>query len=233
VAVESSKHWPVLVGNILLIAGLVVMAIGMRKFLETGIALGVAVGGLVVYLILAVFCSAIRKYIFNLKKLSDYEALYNKMRQGRSFFIFSIECYHYKTTTVHTKNGISTRRQKVVTHTARTEFNPTRVDDDSGEISALKVFTSYAFVHYLKRFYFADPGSEGRFISAFNSFVSSNRRDTHQDYRYTFEIAGYEEEVGFSQSGEGQHSKVLFILFTLLGVAYPYSMYFENNVSRF
>lgn len=233
VAVASSKHWAVLVGNILLIAGIVVMAIGMGKFLEIGTAIGAAAGGIVVYLILAVFCSDIRKYIFNLKKLSDYEALYNKMRQGRSYFVFSIECYHYKTTTVRTKKGTSTRRKKVVTHTARTEFNPTRVEDDSGEISALKVFTSYAFVHYLKRFYFADPGSQGRFISAFNQFVSSNRRDTHQDYRYTFEIAGYEEAVGFSQSGEGQHSKALFIIFTILGVAYPYSMYFENNVSRF
>jgi hypothetical protein len=233
IPVPASKHWPVLIGTIIFIVAIVVMAIGMGKFLQTTTAIGIAVGGLAIYFALTIICSAIRKYIFNLKRLADYEALYNRMRQGRSYFIFSIECYHYTTTTVRTKKGTSKSRKKVVTHTARHEFNPTRVEDDSGEVQALKVLTPYAFVKYLKRFYFSDPGSEGRFIAAFNRFVASNRRDTHQDYRYTFEIAGFEEEVGFSHTGEGQHSKVLFVVFTLLGLAYPYSMWFENSVSRF
>lgn len=127
VKVESSKHWKALVGNIFLIAGIAVMAVGMTGALQLGPSLGSVGGGVVLYIILAVCCSDIRKYIFNLKRLADYEATYNKMRQGRAYFIFSIECYHYKTTTVRTKKGTSTRRKKVVTHTARDEFNPTRV----------------------------------------------------------------------------------------------------------
>lgn len=182
----ASKHWPVLIGTILLIAGIVVMAVGKGKFLDIGTAVGVAVGGVVVYLVLTIACSAIRGYIFNLKKFGDYEALYNRLRSGRAYFVFSIECYHYKTTTIRTKKGTSTRRTKVVTHTARTEFNPTKVDDDSGEVQSLKAVTSYAFVKYLKRFYFIDNGSQSRFVAAFNRFVSSNRRDTHQDYCYSF-----------------------------------------------
>jgi len=109
------------------------MAVGMGKFLQTSSAIGVAAGGVVVYLILTIGCSAIRGYIFNLKKFADYEALYNRLRAGRAYFVFSIECYHYETTTSRSKKGTtSTHRKKVVTHTARTEFNPTRVDDDSG-----------------------------------------------------------------------------------------------------
>jgi hypothetical protein len=104
------------------------MAVGMTGAMEKGPALGAIGGGTVAYLILAVGFSDIRKYIFNLKPLADYQALYNKMRQGRAYFIFSIECYHYKTTTHRNKKGkTSTRRKKVVTHTARDEFNPTRV----------------------------------------------------------------------------------------------------------
>lgn len=125
--VESSKHWKVLAGTIFLFAGIAVMAVGMRGVLDLGPSLGAVGVGVVLYVILAVCCSDIRKYIFNLKRLADYEATYNKMRQGRAYFVFSIECYHYKTTTVRTKKGTSTRRTKVVTHTARDEFNPTRV----------------------------------------------------------------------------------------------------------
>lgn len=93
--VEPSKHWKALIGNILLIAGIVVLAVGMTGALGLGPSLAAVGVGVVVYLILAICCSDIRKYIFNLKRLADYEAIYNKMRQGRAYFIFSIECYHY------------------------------------------------------------------------------------------------------------------------------------------
>jgi hypothetical protein len=126
VQVSGSKHWPVLIGTILFIAALVVMAIGLGKFLKTSSAAGIACGGFAVYLLLSILCSSIRAFIFNLKRLADYESLYNRMRQGRAYFVFFIECYHYKTTTHRTKKGTSTRKHKVVTHTARDEFNPTR-----------------------------------------------------------------------------------------------------------
>lgn len=184
----------------------------------------------VLYLGVTYKCSSIRSYLFNLKKFDEYQTIYNKMKQGRGFFVFHIECYHYKTT--RTRKGGS-RKQKVVTHTAREEFNPRESIDDSGEVEGLKITTQYAFCKYLKRFYFSDPGSENRFISAFNRFVSRNRRDTHQSYRYVFDIHGFQEEVGFCATGNGGHSKTLFMIFMFLGLAFPYSICFERAVSRF
>lgn len=42
------------------------------------------------------------------------------MVQGKGYFNFYIECYHY--VTHHTKNG--TQSRKVVTHTAKEIFRP-------------------------------------------------------------------------------------------------------------
>ena len=68
IPVPSSKHLPVIVGTIIMIAGIIVGIIGMGKFLQVGSALGVLGGSIVVYLVLSFFCSSIRAYIFNLKR---------------------------------------------------------------------------------------------------------------------------------------------------------------------
>ncbi len=97
-----------------LIAGMVVGAIGFKSFLTLGSSIGVIAGSYVMYLLFGICCSDLREYLNNMKRNSDYEATYNKMVQGRGFFRFWIECYHY--VTVRTKKGTS--RRKVVTHTA-------------------------------------------------------------------------------------------------------------------
>lgn len=66
------------------------------------------------YINTALCCSDIKEYINNLKKFDDYKETYDKMVNGKGYFRFWIECYHY--VTVRTKKG--TRRRKVVTHTA-------------------------------------------------------------------------------------------------------------------
>lgn len=86
--------------------------------LQAGII--VIIASYLIYLICSIFCSEIRGYITNLKKFDDYKATYDKMKVGRGYFHFWIECYHYRT--VRTKNG--TRREKVVTHTASIDYYP-------------------------------------------------------------------------------------------------------------
>jgi hypothetical protein len=63
---------------------------------------------------------------------------------------------------------------------------PTQSIDDSGQIENLKINTEYAFIKYLKRYYFTDKMSEKRFIEAFNYFVASNKRDLYQSYSFNF-----------------------------------------------
>jgi hypothetical protein len=65
---DSSMHTAVIVGTILFIAGIVVGAIGLNKFLigyQTGLVIGIPY---LVYLICCICLSDIRGYITNLKK---------------------------------------------------------------------------------------------------------------------------------------------------------------------
>lgn len=58
----------------------------------------------------------------------------------------------------------------------------------------------------------------------FNKFVHDNARDHEQKYYYTFEIEGFEEFTAYSAVG-GSKNCVLFYIFTLLGLALPYSCF--------
>jgi hypothetical protein len=151
------------------------------------------------------------------------------MVQGRGFFHFWIECYHYET--VRTKKGTS--RRKVVTHTANENFQVTATFDESGQIASIMDEKDYIFIHYLKRYYFTDDISQGRFVAAFNGFVHRNTRDSHQNYTHTFEIDGYEEFTSFSVLGEGGRSRATFYIFSLLGLGLPYACIFERFVARY
>lgn len=85
----------------------------------------------------------------------------------------------------------------------------------------------------MKKFYFTNDGSEEKFKDAYNRFVRNNTRDTHQNHTHTFEIPGFQEEVGFTALGEGSHNSFLFYLTSFLGLALPYSCILERAVSRY
>lgn len=181
---EPSLHVALLVGSIIFFACIIIAGIGYKTFLKMNGAIGILVSSYVVYLFLSIFCSELREYISNMKKNSDYEQTYNKMVEGRGYFTFWIECYHY--VTVRTKKGTS--RRKVVTHTATERYNVTNSTDESGQIGNIMDVRDYIFIHYLKRYYFSEDTSQARFVAAFNGFVHRNTRDCHQSYTHTFEI---------------------------------------------
>jgi hypothetical protein len=51
---------------------------------------GMIGGGVFVYMAASLCLSSIRKYVFNLKKFSDYSTFYNKIKQSQGYFIFHI-----------------------------------------------------------------------------------------------------------------------------------------------
>lgn len=77
------------------------------------------------YLCISCCCSDIKSYIENTKKYDAYQGTYDKMVQGKGYFSFYIECYHY----INTGTGRHRRRRKVVTHTATQRFNFTESVD--------------------------------------------------------------------------------------------------------
>lgn len=207
----------------------VVAILGMNSFLGVDLAFGLMGGLYLIYLIVGCCCSDIKNYIQNMKRFDSYQVTYDNMVKGQGFFEFWIECYHNET--YRTKNG--TRTRKVVTHTAREIFTVRECIDESGVIQSIQDVTSHVFIHYLKRYYFSDNNSQQKFISAFNSFVSRNTRDSHQNYTQNFDIKGFEEHVSFSALGDGTKSIVFFYVFTLLGLALPFACVFERTVSRY
>lgn len=226
---SPSMHLPVVIFNIIFIGCLIVGIIGLNKFLGVGGTAGMIAGSYALYLIIGCCCSDLREYLSNMKRFDNYQETYNQMVRGKGFFRFWIECYHY--VTVRTKNGTS--RRKVVTHTATEIFTVTESIDESGEITSIQEVTSHVFVHYLKRYYFTDDASQNRFVTAFNNFVRRNTRDVYQNYSHTFDIEGFEEYVAFSALGQGTKSMAFFVIFTLLGLAFPYACIFERTVSRY
>jgi hypothetical protein len=181
---DPSLHLVLVVVTVILIVLFAVAAAGFNKFISKGGCIAMFVVSYVFYLILGLCCSDLRNYLHNMKRNADYEETYNKMVRGRGFFRFWIECYHY--VTVRTKNGTS--RRKVVTHTANEIFSVAECFDESGQLGNIFDVKSYIFIHYIKRYYFTDDACQNRFIAAFNSFVSRNTRDSHQNYSHTFDI---------------------------------------------
>ena len=107
------------------------------------------------YLCSVCCCNDILDYLNNTKKLDDYQSTYDKMVEGRGYFTFWIECYH----NVTTGHGKHRRTRKVVTHTASQKFYFTECVDESGEITDIEEVKNFIFLHYIKRYYFADDRS--------------------------------------------------------------------------
>lgn len=129
---QSSMHVAIIISTLILIGGIaggvVLFQIQPSFIIYSGIIIGLAY---IIYLIVSMFCSTIRNYISNLKKLEDYKVTYDKMVKGRGYFKFWIECYHYKRT--RSRKG-SSRKRKVVTHTATENFFPSLSVDQSGNV---------------------------------------------------------------------------------------------------
>lgn len=108
-----------------------------------------------------------------------------------------------------------------MTHTATENYQPRESIDVSGNVTGIQDITKYVFINYLKKFYFSDPVSEANFNRAYQNFISKNRRDDHQNYSHTFDIPGFQEEVGFCALGEGSHNAFLFYLSAFIGCGLP------------
>ena len=170
---ESSKHFPVVITSLMVWAGIAVGAIGLNNFFQaavTGVIIGISY---LIYIIATCCCSDVRGFITNLKAFDDYKNMYDIMVNGKGYFNFWIECYHYET---QTDGDGNTSQEKVVTHTASQRYNPIKSEDDSGSLTGIKDIAKYVFITYMKKYFFADQQSAQNYERT-NNFISCNRRD--------------------------------------------------------
>lgn len=90
IPIQSSSHIPILMSTLIMFAAIVMALVGLNNFLKLTAAGGMIAGGVIVYIVASFCLSSIRKYVFNLKKFSDYSTLYNKMKHSKGYFIFHI-----------------------------------------------------------------------------------------------------------------------------------------------
>ena len=75
----SSKHPAIIVVSILLLAAIIVCAVGFNSFL-TALAFGLILGlTYLLYIIIAICCSETKGYITNLNKFDEYKQIYDSM----------------------------------------------------------------------------------------------------------------------------------------------------------
>jgi hypothetical protein len=68
---------------------------------------------------------------------------------------------------------------------------------------------------------------------AFNNFLMRNRRDSHQDYTFEFQIEGFEEHVCFTERGRDSKAWWVFCLLTFFGFALPFVYIYERSIARY
>jgi hypothetical protein len=78
---DSSFHVAVIVVSFIMLAGIIVAAVGFMNFLDIGGTIGIILGTYFLYVIFAICCSDIRSYVSNMKKFGEYAGTYQKSRR--------------------------------------------------------------------------------------------------------------------------------------------------------
>ena len=81
---------------------------------------------------------------------------------------------------------------------------------------------------------FEDGKSEANFNRSFDMFKQRHRMaDRLHNYRCTFRLDGLAERKAFQLEDFSCNALAFYIIFTALGLTWPFSMWFESKVSRF
>ena len=162
---------------------LIVCGLGINHYMDEGSAIGLLVGAYVFYVAIVCIWSDVPKYVSDLTVFRECANQHEEMVRGRGYFTFSIECYHFENRRDHKGEYSSV---KIVTHSAKEDFHPAVSEDGSSALAAIKEANRYVFLHYLKKYEFADDQSTQIYSQTYHDFVTKNRRDDHQTYACTF-----------------------------------------------
>lgn len=75
--------------------------------------------------------------------------------------------------------------------------------------------------------------SRQRFDQHWYSFQSRHRRDVHQDYTQQFILPGLRSRLTFYVGESPSNVKCWFIVSSIFGLIWPYSILMEKKLSRY
>lgn len=224
----TDKHICVLILNIIVIGVAVAAFVIITMFNMPPWIAGQMVGiPYLLYFFLGICINTIKTFLGNIKEMEHVERAYNILKQSQGHIRFEAECYHWTT---------GKHRRKIVTHKA-TEIFPLRgCFDESEDFVSLKQNYGYLFFQLSKCFYFGDQNSQNLFLTAFNNFKAANVADKYQSYKHVLDIPTPEMEGAFgiiTAGGTGGCLKVLYYIFFLIGLGFPFLTFVECKMGRF
>jgi hypothetical protein len=191
------------------------------------------VGGAGLFYLLIMWRSPQRRALGNQHDISAAEYMVSLIRKA-PVVSFSIECYHYETREVYnySTKSYTTKREKVVTHTATEYLKYKSFRDESDQDPPLPTGVEAIRLYFSRSIYFAADGSNERYEEQFQDFVRRHDRDTYKDTSREFSIPGFKEySLAFADPEHPPFyfSRLLFWVAALSSVGMPYL----NNISTF
>jgi hypothetical protein len=92
----------------------------------------------------------------------------------------------------------------------------------------------YVFSKIHQCYYFGDNNSSAAFQNRLATFKANNKKDLCQTYTHVLDVTipGVVDTLGACQSGSAGHIVPLFVIFTFLGLGYPYTLLIECMTKR-
>lgn len=199
----------------------------------------------VAYLIYLIECcrSDSLKFLRNQMEVFGYENFLAQVKKSAPVVTFVVECYHYETrTTTQTiyvnnvpQTTIQTQQVKVVSSTNTQQFNYASWADTTGDPTGLN---SHKLIKLKveKLLVFADDPTEKEYNKQKQAHTDKHKnRDTHFNAYMQHGINGYKDQI-LVKSGVATKPFLLniwfFVLFSLMGLSWPYRMWFEYLVDN-
>jgi len=198
-----------------------------------------------VYLI-DVFCTNSCKYLHHMDLVEDFVTFVDRMRNVRPYVGFWCECFHYETRErrVHYRDSDGRRRtqteshrEKVVTHSEAEEFDYSKFEDISGNVTQEILAFIATKVKFSKTWSHGDERTKKLYEKQLANFIERNKdRDNHFHSSNVFNVEGFEERK-LCLVELGRKSAVMsygfYLLFSLLLLgSWPYRYWLETMTVR-
>ena len=88
-------------------------------------------------------------------------------------------------------------------------------------------------INNIVNYRFINESSRQCFEGLWRSFMMRHRRDVHQTYSQNFLLPDVKPKMTFYIGAKPASYRCYLVLWTLVGMAWPFSMWVESKISRF
>eukprot|EP01104_Vermistella_antarctica_P011467 TRINITY_DN3204_c0_g1_i1.p1 TRINITY_DN3204_c0_g1~~TRINITY_DN3204_c0_g1_i1.p1 ORF type:complete len:436 (-),score=108.40 TRINITY_DN3204_c0_g1_i1:320-1519(-) len=219
----------------------------LSGYLNLYVVAGVASFFFLVYMV-GVLVSSTGRYIISIRDAGSITNHVEQVKGGVPSLYWTCQSYHFETRHRHvsesyrdsngnqqTRMKTETYQEKVITHSDEESFNYQTVVDDSGLLTTDLFKNNLTQVHFEKHWTLGNPHTKEEYNHHHGHFISRNRcRDTHFQHFTHFKIPGFQKKmlaVVDPSKIPVAMSYVVYLLFGVLLLHFPYCMWFERQTA--